>query len=115
MAGAPRGRSETGPEPGAWDGGRLALAGFEDGLGGGRLEACPAAEAGERGACGGETGRRALSGLSASALACVPEASPSVFFLWSRQHSAQRHSTTKSPFRSRRLESRHPNCALISV
>jgi hypothetical protein len=40
--------------------------------------------------------------------------SPS-FFLWSRQHSAQRHSTTKSPLGARRRESRQPNCALISV
>jgi len=89
-----------------------------EGFGGGRLEARLAAAVAEpeRGASGGGTGRRALSGASVFAWAGEPEAaSASVFFLWSRQHSAQRHSTMKSPFRSRRRESRHPNCALISV
>ena len=41
--------------------------------------------------------------------------SPCVLFLWSRQHSAHRHSMTKSPFSARRLASRQPNCALMSV
>jgi hypothetical protein len=47
--------------------------------------------------------------------AVIAGSSPWVFFLWSRQHSEQRHSTTNSPLSPRLRESRQPNCALISV
>jgi hypothetical protein len=45
----------------------------------------------------------------------IAGSSPCVFFLWSRQHSEQRHSTTNSPVSVRLRESRQPNCALMSV
>jgi hypothetical protein len=115
MAGVARGASSLGSERGACDGGRLDVRGgiFD----GGRLDARFEAVDDDRGGSGGGRGRRgAPSGLSGSVFCCVADgASLSVFFLWSRQHSAHRHSTTKSPFLSRRRESRHPNCALMSV
>jgi hypothetical protein len=55
---------------------------------------------------------RSIEGLGGGK---TPWSSPWVFFLWSRQHSAHRHSMTKSPFSPRLRESRQPNCALISV
>jgi hypothetical protein len=45
----------------------------------------------------------------------VELAASSVFFLWARQQSGHRHSTTKSPLSPRRRVKRQPNCALISV
>jgi hypothetical protein len=114
---------DAGSAAGAWEGGRLERAGgldggwLADGRDGGWLEARLAIFDEDRGGSGGGTGRRLFSSdFSGSVFCCVADgASPSVFFLCSRQHSAHRHSTTKSPFLSRRRESRHPNCALMSV
>ena len=47
--------------------------------------------------------------------AVIAGSSPCVFFLWSRQHSEHRHSTTNSPASVRLRERRQPNCALMSV
>jgi hypothetical protein len=102
--------------------GRLVVGGgrLDTGFDGGRLDArgAGAAAPGVRGTgCGtGLEGRCRSWGLSGSTFAFVLEdGSSSVFFLWSRQHSAHRHSTMKSPLLARRRVSRQPNCALISV
>jgi hypothetical protein len=92
--------------------GAAAGGGLHEGLvrgeGGGRLDRA--------------TGERVFEGRVAvrSGMARPPELDPaegpsSVFFLCARQHSGQRHSTTKSPPSPRRRDRRHPNCALMSV
>jgi hypothetical protein len=85
--------------------------GLLDARGGGRLERALAALDDAALGVGGATLERSEAGFP-----CEEDVGASwVFFLWSRQQSAHRHSTTKSPFSARRRVSRQPNCALMSV